>query len=179
MLKKATKIVIDIAKSYIGVTEEGGDNKGHQVEIFQKAVDNQASRESWCMGFVQYCLMEAEKKFKKDSELENINKVIFVSEHCLEVWNKTDKKYKSSIPKIGDVVIWNFYVNGKQTTSGHAGIVTGVSADGKSVSTIEGNTGPGGKIERNGDGVYNKVRSVTGSASMKVVGFISPLIFQE
>ena len=43
------------ANHWIGVIEEG-ENSGQLIQIFQRAVDNQANTESWCMAFVQYCI---------------------------------------------------------------------------------------------------------------------------
>lgn len=157
--------LISIAESFIGITEKGGDNKGPEVEKFQKAVNGIASREAWCMCFVQYCVMATETKFKTDSK-------IFASEHCMTVWNNTDKELKFQFPKAGDIVIWQYWKDGKPTSSGHTGIVTLVSGD--IMDTIEGNTGPGSEVVREGDGVYRKSRSVKGSSKMKVVGFIRP-----
>lgn len=157
--------LVQVASSFVGVTEKGGDNKGPEVERFQKAVDGKASQESWCMCFVQFCLEEVENKFKS-------NHGIFPSEHCLTVWNGTHPSKKKSSPEVGDIVIWQYIKNGRPTTSGHTGIVVNVT-QGKMV-TIEGNTGPGLEVVREGDGVYKKVRSLKGSSTMKVVGFLRP-----
>jgi hypothetical protein len=92
MLKQvATKTLIDTATKFIGVTEEGADNCGEQVEIFQRAIDNKASRESWCAAFVQYCLIKALEKLTLLPEFKNkVNNIIFKSEHVLTIWNNTD-----------------------------------------------------------------------------------------
>lgn len=165
MTNKTIHTLLSFAQSFIGVTERGGDNRGPEVEKFQKAVDGKASREAWCMCFVQYCLEEVEKKLQK-------NHGVFPSEHCLTVWNGTHPSMKHSSPQPGDIVIWQYFKNGKATASGHTGIVLSVN-DTKMV-TVEGNTGPGLEVVREGDGVYKKVRSIKGSAKMKVVGFIRP-----
>lgn len=181
MLKQtATKTLIDTATAFIGVTEEGADNCGKQVEIFQRAVNSKAERESWCMAFIQYCLIKALEKLTLLPEFKNkVIDIVFKSEHVLTVWNKTDKKYRLTKPEIGCVVFWQFVKDGVETASGHTGLVVGISVDGKSITTIEGNTGPGGAVVRNGDGVYKKVRMVAGTKTMKVVGFIYPFDIQE
>ena len=66
-------------------------------------------------------------------------------------------------------------VLGKATTSGHVGIVIRLlpdSINGSRVETIEGNTGNGAGVVREGDGVYRRVRSLAGSDTMKVKGFL-------
>lgn len=181
MKEKIVKMLIDRASTYIGVTEQGKDNCGKQVEEFQRAVDGKASAESWCMGFVQHCLKETLKKVEADPELKGkVKQSLFSTEHCLTAWNKTDPKYRLKKPEAGAIVIWQHVKNGKPTASGHTGIVTAVTADGKSsIQTIEGNTGPGGAVVREGDGVYKKVRSQSGSATMKILGYIMPFEIQE
>lgn len=160
MSSSARKTLVKKAQSFIGVREEG-NNKGKWVEIFQKAVDGKASQESWCMGFVQYILKEIEKETKESSG-------IFSSEHCMTVWAKTPDDRKLKKPEVGCIVIWNFV----GTSSGHAGIVTRVAGD--RMDTIEGNTGDGKGVVREGDGVYARNRSHGGDSKMKVVGFLKP-----
>lgn len=175
MKEKILKMLIDRATTFIGTTEHGGDNRGKNVEMFQKAVDGKASREAWCMCFVQHCI----KEVMKNVDATKVKKSLFSSEHCMTVWNNTEPRYRLSKPQIGAIVIWQYYKDGKATASGHTGIVTGITADGKSMMTIEGNTGPGGDIIREGDGVHKKVRTVQGSTSMRVKGFIMPFDFKE
>lgn len=157
------KDLVEEATKWIGVTEKGKDNSGPEVEMFQRAVDGKARGESWCLAFVQYCLGQV-------IERRGLEKDLPQTEHCMTFWNKAPDERKGQAPEPGDIVIWNFV----GTPSGHAGIVTGVSKDGKLLDTIEGNTGPEAAVNREGDGVYKKVRSRKGSSKMKVVGFIKP-----
>lgn len=159
MSSKAQEL-IDLASTFVGVKEQGADNAGPQIEIFQKSVDGTASRESWCMCFVQFCVKQIEKKYVIKSKL-------FKSEHCLTVWNKTPKELRLKEPEVGCIVIWQF----GNSSSGHAGIVRKVIKD--KIETIEGNTsGPSIDVVREGDEVAFKTRSKTGSKTMKVIGFI-------
>lgn len=153
--------LVDEAKSYIGVTESGGDNHGKDVENFQRAVDGKAQGESWCMAFVQFCIRRV------------IDKTMFpATEHCLTAWNKANPNAKYALDsqdvRPGFVVIWRHGLS----MNGHTGIVTAVSKD--SFETVEGNTSMGSGIERNGDGVYARSRSRFCTGTMKVVGFIDP-----
>lgn len=151
---------IDIAKKYIGTKESGGDNKGRQVEEFQKAIDGKAQGEAWCMAFVQFCIKQVEK------EDLTVNSKIFKSEHCLTVWNKTPESQRLKIPEVGCLILWQF----GNTSNGHVGVVTCVGPT--RVDTIEGNTGEGKGIVREGDGVYERNRSRAGSEEMKVLGYL-------
>lgn len=154
--------LIEVATKYIGIKEATGKNDGVEVEMFQKAVDNKASGESWCMAFVQFCLQQVEA-------IENIRTNMFASEHCLAVWNKTPVEMRKVHPFPGYVAIWQH----GDTTQGHTGIVTEL-IDADHFATIEGNTGSGAGVIRDGDGVYKRTRSVHGAGTMKVVGFIDP-----
>ena len=154
--------LIEQATKWIGVKEATNHNDGPEVEMFQKAVDGKAQGESWCMAFVQFCLQQVE-------QIENIRTNMFSAEHCLTVWNKTHKEMHREAPEPGFVAIWQH----GDTTQGHTGIVTEVLEGGK-FGTIEGNTGDGSGVVRDGDGVYRRTRSINGAGSMKVLGFIDP-----
>lgn len=158
--------VIKQALTFVGVSEEGGDNKGKQVEEFQKAVDGKASGESWCMGFAMFVLLAVAKAF-------NLKMRLFKSESCTEVWNKSPKECRVLIDNLepGDLLIWQYYgADGKPTWKGHTGFFKQWARDGR-LETIEGNTGPAvGEIEREGDGVYIKIRTKTGTAKMNLLG---------
>jgi hypothetical protein len=150
------------AVKWIGIKEVTGNNDGVEVQMFQKAVDGKAQGEPWCMGFVQFCLQKTEASL-------NIRTNVFHSELCRAVWNKTPEKMHSKEPKAGFIVIWQHGT----TQAGHTGIVTEV-LDGGQFSTIEGNTGNGTGVVREGDGVYRKTRSTKGSGDMTIMGFIDP-----
>lgn len=157
--------LIEEASRYIGVIEEGGDNRGPDVEMFQRAVDGRAQGEAWCMSALQFWLMETERQF-------DITSGVFPSEHCLTVWNRTPVSRRFKHPQKGDIIIYQYFKNDRPTSSGHTGLVKEVL--GSSIITVEGNTGPGTGVEREGDGVYEKKRSIFGSSSMKIVGYIRP-----
>lgn len=151
----------EIAKSYLGTLEEGA-NKGHQVELFQRCVDGKAQGEPWCMAFVQFCLNAVESELGHRSNL-------YSSEHCLTVWEKTPQELRSKVPLVGSVVLWRK----KGTTQGHTGVVTEVLTPG-SFRTAEGNTNDGSGINRDGDGVYARVRTGLGTGDFEVLGFLDP-----
>lgn len=157
MSQSKRELLIIEASKWIGIRETG-ENKGPEVEMFQKAVDGHANGQSWCMCFVQYCLSQV-----GGSEL-------FTSSHCLTVWNNSPKDLRLAKPEPGSVMIWRK----KRSSQGHTGIVIQVLDDMK-VVTVEGNTGPMSIVSREGDGVYRKVRStrpVTGQ--LDVVGWLKP-----
>ena len=155
-------MLISRANSQVGVRESGDNNKGKEVEEFQKVVDGKAQGEAWCMAFMQWVS-------KKTCDQLNVKNPLYPTEHCYTLWNNTPEKYRLSKPKKGAVMIQVTKTKGKY--NGHTGICTGgFHADGKNFSTIEGNTNGAGSSE--GDGVYKKTRSIDGSSSMTVKGFV-------
>lgn len=161
------------AAKWVGVVEKG-PNKGPDVERFQKAVDGKASGEAWCMCFVQFCVDQVDALLKGSKHTPTW---LFQSEHCLTVWNKTPQAARIPWNQVqpGCLIVWQHFKDGKATTSGHVGIVIRLlpdSINGSRVETIEGNTGNGAGVVREGDGVYRRVRSLAGSDTMKVKGFL-------
>lgn len=151
------------AERWIGTTEVGGNNKGEAVARFQKAVDGKAQGEPWCACFVQFCISEVVASFQPTL-------VMAKSEHCMTIWSRTSGVHRYKSPKPGYIVIWNY----EGTANGHIGIVTRV-IDEFTIETIEGNTSPDdNRIEREGDGVYRKIRTTKTVGKMKLVGFIAP-----
>ena len=157
------EILAKEAQKWIGTVEVGGDNMGPDVEKFQKAVDGKASLEPWCMCAVQYWIHLVEERFLARSP-------IYETEHVYTCWNKTPVEQRLKIPEVGCLMLWNY----KGTTSGHVGVVVEVMLDGYRVETVEGNTGPGRGIVREGDGVYRKSRSINGGSKFIVLGFLKP-----
>ena len=155
-------MLISRANSQVGVRESGGNNKGKEVEEFQKVVDGKAQGEAWCMAFMQWVS-------KKTCDQLNVKNPLYPTEHCYTLWNNTPEKYRLSKPKKGAVMIQVTRTKGKY--NGHTGICSGgLHADGKNFSTIEGNTNGAGSSE--GNGVYKKTRSIDGTSSMTVKGFV-------
>lgn len=152
--------LIKEAQRWIGTKEKGGENKGTEVEAFQRASGGTPVGQPWCAAFMCFC-MEAVKGDSKPACYE--------SQHVLTFWNHTDARLKHSTPQPGFFIVWNFV----GTTSGHMGVVSDV-IDTNYAHTVEGNTSNQSAVDREGDGVYPRVRSIKGSAKMKVLGFIDP-----
>jgi hypothetical protein len=151
------------AEKWVGIHEVGGNNRGPEVERFQKAVDGRAEAEAWCAAFVQFCMKEVATRL-------SATQVAFPSEHCLTIWARTGKMHCNSSPKAGYLVVWKY----DGTSNGHIGIVSRV-IDEFTIETIEGNTSPEDKtIVREGDGVYRRSRSTKRVGAMKLVGYICP-----
>lgn len=85
-----TTILCFEAKRWVGTMEERHNN-GQIIKMFQRAVDDRADGEAWCMAFAQYCIKMAEKALleifpQHPSQLSSI----FRSEHWVfpHIWTK-------------------------------------------------------------------------------------------
>lgn len=152
---------LEEATKWVGVKEKGGNNKGPEVERFQKAVDGKAQAEAWCMAFMQFCVKEIEKRY-------NVKSKIARSEGCTDCYDRTPADMKMKSPKKGALVIWNY----KGSWKGHTGVVRSFNDD--RIYTIEGNTGDGEGVVRDGDGVFKRDRSRWGEGNMQIKGYILP-----
>jgi hypothetical protein len=163
-------LLVHEARRWVGVTEKGGDNKGPEVEMFQKAVDGKSQGEPWCMAFVQFCVQRVDTFLQSigSSSKSNITR----TEHCLTLWHSTPESMRCE-PEPGAIIIWRHIKNGIRTASGHTGIVTEVLPN-RAVRTIEGNTSDGAGIVREGNGVYERTRNLGLTGNMEYVGCVRP-----
>lgn len=146
------------AESCVGI-KEVGNNSGPMVTLIQETVDG-PDHVAWCMSFVQTALAYAEKK-------TGIKSPIAASEHVLTTWNDSPKTCRvKKVPAVGAIIIWRH----GNTSSGHTGVM--LEWMDTKMNSVEGNTGSGNM--REGDGIYYKTRSTTGTGSLKVVGFLKP-----
>jgi hypothetical protein len=142
--------VVEVAMAEVGTIEEG-DNLTKYGEF------TKANGLPWCGSFVNWCFDAAGVKLPSMvSTAMGAHKLKEVSR-----WNDTD-------PQIGDLAFMDFPHDGVDRIS-HIGIVVGV--DGKTVTTIEGNTSGTGD-QRNGGMVMVKVRAF--GSGKEVVGFGRP-----
>lgn len=155
---------------WVGVSERGGDNRGQIVEMFQRAVDGKAVGEPWCMGLPQYGVRQV------DSLVDQLflssvpcRTVLYSSELCMEVFEKSPVVLE--YPVVGSIAIWNRV----GTRLGHAGVVVETLSGGKFI-TVEGNTSDSKGIEREGQVVAVKERSMAGMGVMQIKGFVQPWV---
>src|SRR5882672_5310905 len=151
--------LIDLAMTQVGVHEEGGDNSGPLVEMYQR-VDGKAEKEPWCVSFVQWCVHEIDKKFATKN-------ILFPTESSQMLWLKTDPLARVQVPEPGCIVVWTKYVNDLPLSVGHVGIIHQI-LDNEWMLVVEGNTTPQSNLDnivREGDGhvpdgVYLKKRHI-------------------
>lgn len=174
-IELARKKLIDLAKFFVGV-KETEPNKGPLIELFQKAVDGKAEGEPYCVGFCHFLVQQI------DLEMKELNPkwprhILWKTENSKLLWDMAKTEARHSQPQPGDIIVWNFWKDGRLSRSGHAGIVAELLEDGR-IKTYEANTSdPNNKIVREGDGVYEKVRSIFRTDTpMRYLGCISPWV---
>jgi CHAP domain len=162
--KDARSLFALAAEACVGIREEGGNNEGPLVDLFQETIGSEGV-EPWCMSFVQTCLAYAELRTSKVSP-------VYATEHCMTCWRETPAIQRTKVsPRRGAIVIWKK----GSSDSGHTGII--IEPLSAHYIMVEGNTEAGlseGKIVRDGGGVYRTKRPKSQVGSMKIVGCLKP-----
>ncbi|GAA5036649.1 hypothetical protein GCM10011506_30010 [Marivirga lumbricoides] len=131
-----------VYNSQIGVREQGGANRGTQVEQYLASVGF-APGYAWCAAFISWCYQQVGIEHPKNA---------WVPSYALErnlIYKRGE--FIKQLPQQGDLfLIW--YERLKRPA--HIGFVD--QWQGKWVITVEGNTNNDGS--REGDGVYRKRR---------------------
>lgn len=160
------KLLLNEAARWVG-TKEGEKNSGQIVTMFQKHVGI-GNGDPWCAAFVHYCISQVDM-IGQSLDQKDISSGHHKSASCVMTFNKSQERYKGQTPQEGSLIVWRK----KNTMLGHIGIVSRVYNTG-SVETIEGNTSPMHNINREGDGVYIKQRSINNEPNFVLMGFIYP-----
>lgn len=150
---------IEIAKKYLGQKELPGnifDPKSPLGKILIEA--GQKDGEAWCCYFQEAVFVETLRALFSASTVQTFQ-------------NFKNAGYEiTEGPRVGALVIWQSYKDGKPQWSGHAGLVTKVNSDGSFV-TIEGNTTAAGS--REGNSVQEKVRkNIRTDNGLNILGFV-------
>lgn len=162
-------LAITEARRWVGVSEQGGNNRGQFVGILQRFSKIDPG-DAWCMAFVQFVMAHVDANIARMFNPTTALRRMATGAHCMTVWRETPAELRSQVATIGSVVIWNH----AGSDAGHTGIVTAVEDKAAGFTSIEGNTAPAVGVQRDGDGIYEKPHGLGNSGSMKLVGFISP-----
>jgi hypothetical protein len=148
------RMAIMVVKAFEGIKEEGGNNRGYYVGLLQSTIGADTltgDGAAWCMSTMQTLIAFLEDYLQEESPVP-------ASELCTYVMNHAKKVpglWFTGTPEIASIIIWQ---NGT-TIYGHTGLVRDYKAGAKTMQTSEGNTGSGNN--RDGDGFYPRVRSIT------------------
>lgn len=145
-----SKDVLDVARKELGTKEDPANSNEVRYNDWYYGRHVSGKAYPWCMAFVQWCFAQAGLRLP------------YLTASCsgLLTWyqrNQPENVHKNPAP--GDIVIYNF---------GHTGIVE--SAQGTTITAIEGNTSPSaGASQSNGGMVCRKTRGLK-----TVTAFIRP-----
>ena len=120
-----------VAKSQIGLGEEGDNNRGPHVAKYRGREDDPGDKGSWCAAFVSWC-------FRQASERTGTEMPFGSSEGAKQLFkNAKQAGLSTAKPLPGDIVCW--HRGDPKGWQGHIGIVAAV---GEGVfHTVEGNVG--------------------------------------
>ena len=132
------KEVIDIAKGELGTVENPpNSNCVKYNDWFYNRQSVSGAAYPWCCVFISWLFRKEPKLIKKTAS-------------CMDLYNwfKMNGQIVKK-PQAGDIVFFKYNTNSRFTN--HVGLVISVSADGKVINTIEGNTSTssqdnGGKV---------------------------------
>lgn len=157
----------EVARKYLGQTEKPG-NMGFNDATFEKKMKE--------VGFVKghaWCCYAMELVFKEafPERFDELDK-LFSGSTIQTFRNFRDSAYLINyVPALNNLVIWQRYVNGQPTPTGHAGVVSEVVSTWE-FKSIEGNTND--SKGREGYIVAEHERKVLADVKngLKILGFI-------
>jgi hypothetical protein len=143
--------VLAVASSYIGLTEQGGDNCGQVVEWFLKTT-GLGKGYPWCMSFVTHCGVHGLMDIEAGKTAWPLPKTAACA--AAGKFAATNKVLETR-PVRGDIMLLYYPKLGRFA---HAGLIIGPdpAKDGAWL-TYEGNTSGGGS--RNGWGAFRRSRT--------------------
>ena len=177
-------VIISCAKQYLNLMEVRDNAKWDNVttpgpdaaaDKLQARMKETGWQEGWpyCAAFAEAVVREALKAVNSE-KYDIFAKNMTAS--CMESFDNFSKLgLISKTPTPGSV----FFMQMGSSYRGHAGIV--IAVDGNSLKTIEGNTSPNPdtpEADRNGDGVYAKIRPLKFQSKpngLWLRGFLNPL----
>lgn len=153
------------ARLNLGVTETGGENRGKEVETYlASCIPVLPPGSPWCVAHVRYRLKQAAADLGTtyDTSMPRTGYTPDWVRWAKRTGNWVSVKEAKALPSKlseGDIVCFYFKALGR---CAHMGMIDAVRTDGSGVLTVEGNTSPetgdDKYVERDGDGLYPKVR---------------------
>lgn len=151
-----TEAAVTVAVSQLGVREQGGNNRGPDVDLYLASVGLDEGS-SWCAVFVYWC-------FRRASNMLIVTNPCPRTGGALKLWKLADAQFHAVTPTRGRVFVMDHGMG-----LGHVGFVEAVRGDG-SIDTIAGNTNAEGS--RNGDRVGRHTFDPTDGSHGKLVGYL-------
>lgn len=131
-----SQVALEIAVSKLGVHEQGGANRGPEVEAYL-AMARLPPGQPWCAAFALWCYEMASRRLGVPNPFPRTGS-------CLRLWELADHHFRDSNPAVGSV-----YVLKHSATTGHVGIVESLDQLGNVASEVSANTNRDGSREGN------------------------------
>jgi hypothetical protein len=129
------------ARSFIGVREVGGNNRGPEVEAWLARVGLPPGN-AWCMAFAWCCVDDACRALQLPNPIRPCASVV-------RMWNALPDNCKLTEPALG---VWAFHHDSANPALGHVEFIDDLDPTEKGTYTIGGNTNSEGS--RTGGGVW-------------------------
>jgi len=140
-----SQAVVQWARRDIGVTEEGGDNRGPRVEEMQRNTGNRPG-DAWCASAVSTWIFEAAKAMGRKRPIRGSAGVKELVQQMQDASNPlvgwidvADLRANPSLVQPGMLVMWTKSTYG--SPMGHVGLVQSTADASGNFKTIEGNAG--------------------------------------
>jgi hypothetical protein len=157
-------LLVYTARLFVGV-KEGPGNGGELIHSWQASTG--AINQPWCVSFALYCLDKVDLLFQQTEYGPSLPHGLPRTASVISLW-KLAKNKVTDVPKPGCLVAWQI----DDSPLGHIGILTEMLPG--AMRTVEGNTSACGNIDREGEGVFEKVRAARSQGHMRLLGFIDP-----
>ncbi|GIV50580.1 MAG: hypothetical protein KatS3mg038_1101 [Candidatus Kapaibacterium sp.] len=144
---------LDTARNYLHVRETS-PNCSRDIERFLRSVGLPCGY-AWCAAFVRYCLDAGRAVFP----VRSASARAYVTRKSVPV-KHVAKGYRTI--ERGWLAVWTH----SQLWTGHVGFVERPGT--RVITTIEGNTSSGDGVNRDGDGVYRRTRTIPIVASTRL-----------
>ena len=131
-------VAIGLAEAKRGVFEKNNDNRGDDVDEYEKLA-GVGMGQAWCAMFVFWCYDKAAAQLRVKNPMPRI-----FGASQLEAWGVREKKL-ATLPALGDILIKEHR---------HAGLVTGPMVAGGTFPSVEGNTWANSDFAHRHEGVY-------------------------
>ena len=153
--------LLTAARATVGTVEEGGKNRGHQIDGWNRDV-GAALGSPWCAAWVYGMHKVAAASLGIVNECPR-------TAGALKLWHLAPERARRPIAAPGDVFVLD---TGDPGGFGHVGIVETVAPDGLTITTIEGNTNEAGSREGNAVARHERWRPTDGKRG-RLVGYLS------
>jgi hypothetical protein len=171
------RLLVSEAERWAKIFELGGNHNKIMNQLLAKGANT--GKETWPISttFLKTCLEDVDQFVKTLSGSNELPYSVVVEKDPMNTWEKSSHILRTRFPKVGDIVVWGYFSQGKITAGGHVGIIKEILPNGQLVC-IEGFMNAGqDPVIRAEEGIYTIVREQIGYTNMKIMGYISPWSF--